>query len=266
MSLQIEEVISLAKKAGEKILEIYHDGAKAYRKKDKSPVTEADFASEKILLSQLKESGYGILSEETEDDLSRLKKDKIWIIDPLDGTQDFLQKTGEFSIMVGLVKRREPVLGVVYKPVGDKMYFAERGKGAFLKEAEKPLQKLKVSCISSLSNAHFVITRSHFSGAEERFIQTYKIKKVTLMGSIGVKLGLIAEGKADCYITLSDKTSQWDICAPQIILEEAGGRVTDTKGKSFVYNRKDIKNLNGILASNGKIHDEIIQKLNSIEN
>jgi len=232
MSLQIEEVISLAKKAGEKILEIYHDGAKAYRKKDKSPVTEADFASEKILLSQLKESGYGILSEETEDDLSRLKK----------------------------------VLGVVYKPVGDKMYFAERGKGAFLKEAEKPLQKLKVSCISSLSNAHFVITRSHFSGAEERFIQTYKIKKVTLMGSIGVKLGFIAEGKADCYITLSDKTSQWDICAPQIILEEAGGRVTDTKGKSFVYNRKDIKNLNGILASNGKIHDEIIQKLNSIEN
>ena len=121
MSSELKEVINLVKKAGEKVLEIYQRKFKVYEKEDTSPVTEADMASEGIILSGLRKYGYGILSEESKDGSSRLRKEKIWIIDPLDGTQDFLQKTGEFSIMVGLVYKREPFLGVVYKPVGDKI-------------------------------------------------------------------------------------------------------------------------------------------------
>ena len=126
MSSELKEIINLVRKAGKKVLEIYQNAPKVYEKEDKSPVTEADFASEKIILSSLKKYSYGILSEETKDNPSRLEKEKIWIIDPLDGTKYFLQKTGEFSIMVGLVYKKEPVLGVVYKPVDDKIYFATR--------------------------------------------------------------------------------------------------------------------------------------------
>jgi len=208
--------------------------------------------------------GYGILSEETKDTPSRLSKEKIWIIDPLDGTKDFLQKTGEFSIMVGLVHNKEPILGVVYKPVDDKIYFAEKGKGAFLKEADKPLKKLKISSVFSLADANFVFSRYHLGNLEKKFMEKAKISKITCAGSIGVKLGLISEGKADGYFTMSNKTCQWDICAPEIILKEAGGKVTDLKGENFVYNRRQIRNLNGIVASNKRIHALIIKNLNHL--
>jgi len=264
MSSELKEVIDLVKRAGEKVLEIYHRGTKIYKKKENFLVTEADLTSEKVIISGLLKYGYGILSEESKDDLSRLKKEKMWIIDPLDGTQDFLRKTGEFSIMVGLVYRKKPILGLVYKPVDDKVYFAQKGEGAYLQETGKHLKKLKVSDISHLVDAHFVFSRSHLGHLEKRFIQNCKITRTSLVGSIGVKLGLIAEGKVDGYVTLSNKTCQWDICAPEIILEEAGGKVTNIKGEHFIYNRRQVRNLYGIVASNGKIHTQIIESLNQI--
>lgn len=261
MSGELQEIINLVREAGEKVLEIYQDETKVHRKKDKTPVTEADLISEKIILSALREYGYGILSEEKEDTSSRLKEDKIWIVDPLDGTQDFLQKTDDFSIMVGLAREGKSVLGVVYKPVGDKVYFAQEGKGAFLKEPDEPLRKLKVSGTFSLPDAHFVFSRSHIGKLEKEFIRNSKTKGVTCMGSTGLKLGFIAEGKADGYFTISNKTSQWDICAPEIILREAGGKVTNKRGKEFTYNRREVRNLQGIVASNRVIHEKIIEKL-----
>ena len=261
MNTQLQEVINLVKRAGEKVLEIYQKDPKVYQKEDRSVVTEADLASERVILSGLKKYGYGFLSEESEDDRSRLRKERIWIIDPLDGTQDFLQKTGEFSIMVGLVDSKEPIMGVVYQPVGDRMYFAEKGKGAYVKKSDRPLRKLQVSRVTHLPEAHFVVSRSHLSDEEIRFLASTNIGKVSRIGSIGVKLGLIAEGKAEGYVNMSDKTCQWDICAPEIILREAGGQVTDLKDQYFVYNRQEIRNPNGIAASNKAIHHEIIQKL-----
>ncbi len=264
MDTDLEEIINLVKQAGEKVLEIYQRKFKVYEKEDKSPITEADFASEKIILSGLKKYGYGILSEESKDDSSRLKKERVWIIDPLDGTQGFLRKTGEFSIMVGLVEKGESILGVVYKPVDDKMFFVEKEKGAYLKETSKPLKRLKVSSTSCLSDANFVFSRSHLGDLEKKFIQNYKISRVIYMGSIGIKLGLIAEGKVEGYFAMSTKTCQWDICAPKIILKEAGGKVTDIEGKHAIYNRWQVRNLDGIVASNGKIHTQIIENVNHI--
>ena len=118
MSVELKELIKIVKSAGEKVLEVYQNQPKAFKKEDKSIVTEADLASEKVILSSLKKYNYGILSEETTDDLTRLNKEKAWILDPLDGTNDFLKKTGEFSIMLGLVYKKAPILAVVYKPVG----------------------------------------------------------------------------------------------------------------------------------------------------
>ncbi len=260
MDLELKDVIQITKKAGQKVMEIYGREYKSYQKNDKSPVTEADLASERTILPTLKKYNYGILSEETEDDLSRLRKDKIWIIDPLDGTNDFLQKTGEFSIMVGLAYKGKPLLGVVYLPVEDKLYFAKKGEGAFLKKGDGSLQKLKVSDVSSFPESKFVVSRTHLRKKEKKFLKDNKTDFIQ-KGSTGIKLGFIAEGKAEGYISMSDKTCQWDICAPEIILTEAGGRVTNLKDENFIYNRKETRNLRGIIASNKKIHHQILNKL-----
>lgn len=266
MNFKIEEIIDLTREAGEKILQIYEGEVQSYRKEDRTPVTEADFAAEKVLIAGLKEYEYPILSEETEDDLSRLEEERIWIIDPLDGTQDFLNRTGEFSIMVGLAHRGEPVLGVVYKPVDGKVYVARRGEGAYLREPGKSARKLGVSSTSSLAEAHFIFSRHHVGEIEKKFTRDNKVRSVTQMGSTGVKLGYIAEGRADGYFTMSNKTSQWDTCAPEIILREAGGKVTDGQGKKFTYNRREVRNLHGIIASNGRIHTQILENLNQKQN
>jgi len=257
----IKEVKSLLRKAGDEILKIYGREYQFKEKSDKSPVTEADLVSERIILEGLKKYNYNILSEETKDDLSRLDKERIWIIDPLDGTQDFLQKTEEFSIMVGLIKNNKPVLGVVYLPVENKMYFAEIGKGAFLEQGNSFLRRLKVSEITNLNDSRFTVSRFHLDQLTKDFLKENNIRKVKYLGSTGIKLGLIAEGKIDGYITFTDKTCQWDICAPEIILKEAGGEITDLNGKRFIYNQREIRNLNGIVASNKKIHQQIIQKI-----
>lgn len=258
MNQELDEVINLVKRAGERILEISQREFEVHEKKDKSIVTEADLASEKIILSGLRNYDYGFLSEESKDDLSRLEKEKVWIIDPLDGTNDFIAKTGEFCIMVGLVDKKEPILGIVYLPVGGKLYFAEKRKGAYLMESGRSV-KLEVSNVADLSQARFVLSRSHFSDLEKEFLSRNEIGQFVHVGSTGVKLGLIAEGKADGYLTFTDKTSQWDICAPEVILKEAGGEVTDLRGESFIYNRREVRNLYGIAASNKKIYHQIIK-------
>lgn len=261
MSRELEDVLKLLKRAGEEILKIYQKSYPIYEKKDKSPVTEADLASEKLILQGLEKYHWPVLSEETEDDFSRLRAERVWIVDSLDGTADFLQKTGEFAIMVGLVHQKEPILGVVYKPVGDKLYFAEKGKGAYLKESGQPSQKLKVSRVAELSEAKFVASRNHFEELEKKFMEDNKIAKVNHLGSTGIKMGLIAEGKAEAYLNISTKTYQWDTCAPEIILKEAGGEVTDLTGESFSYNRQEVRNLKGVIASNKKIHQQIVEKI-----
>jgi len=263
MDNKLQSTIRLVKTAGDKVLEFHDKQIKIYEKEDKSPVTEADLVSNQILLSGLRKYNHGFLSEETEDNASRFKKEKVWIIDPLDGTVDYLKKTGQFSIMVALVYRSEPIFGIVYGPAQGKLYFAEKGNGAYLEESGKPPKKLSVSKISKLSGSKFAVSRHHLISSEKSFLKKNRIK-IIVMGSIGLKFGLIAEGKADAYINFSDKTAQWDTAAPELILEEAGGRVTDFNGNKFTYDRVEIMNLNGVVASNGKIHDQVIRKANDL--
>ncbi len=253
------DVIQTAQEAGEKVLELYNTETKSYEKEDKSLVTDADIAAEKIILNNLKKYGYGILSEETADDLSRLEEEMVWIIDPIDGTSHFIDKGGDFCIMIGLARKDKPIVGVVYQPTEDKLYFAEKGNGSYLYEKGE-IRKLSVSSVSEVEEARFVFSRSHLGEEEESFIKENNITKKLFSGSVGIKMGLIAENKADCYV-FSGKTNQWDTCAPEIILKEAGGEVADLKGDSFVYNREEARNLSGVLATNGKVHNKIISRI-----
>ena len=255
----LKNILNVVSKAGEKILKIYNLKYEIYDKEDKTPVTEADLASNKIILEGLEKYNWPILSEESKNKINK-NNDKFWIVDPLDGTLDFIQKTGEFSIMVGLVEAGNPILGVVYQPSKNKMYYAQFSQGAYLRENGKT-KKLQVSETRDLSKCRIVFSRNHLGPRDIQLAKSMGIKNIVKSGSNGIKIGLIAEDKADIFFNLTDKMGKWDSCAPEIILKEAGGEVSDTLGNKIEYNEKSKRNMQGILASNKIVHNQIINYL-----
>ena len=248
------------------ILPIYHDTHKKIKiKSDNSPVTQADLISQEKLFAFLKPLGFPIISEEAlldEGDftaLPRNEKSNFWVIDPLDGTKDFVQGTGEFSIMVGFVQEGNPIAGYMYQPTEDKFYFAEKGKGAFVKRENGKPEKLYVD--NRERNLRLVVSRNHFLDSDQEIIDKLGIRDVVKCGSIGLKIGIIAEGKADIFINSSDKTFIWDSCAPQLLLKEAGGMITDINGNALVYDGVTIKNSYGILGTNTLVYEKVLSEI-----
>lgn len=257
----LQQAIVLAKEAGKEVLKIYSRDFCIQKKQDDSPVTEADLVSEKIILQGLRTTGFGILSEETKAEDLWFKKDKVWVVDPLDGTLDFIQKTGEFSIMLALLENKEPVLGVVYQPTMDKLYFAQKGKGAFVQDGRGSPKKLRVSEISDFQGARVILSRNHCTPSQLDFVKQAGFGSVKQVGSAGLKIGLIAEGKAEAYFTESDKIHQWDTAAGEIILKEAGGTVASLKGEPLVYGGEKTNHQDGILACNKALYPQIFEAL-----
>ena len=186
----------------------------------------------------------------------------VWIVDPLDGTTEFINKTGEFTIMIGLVHAGRPVLGVIYNPTENILYYGAKGEGSFIKKQGRTA-RLKISDKVDIKQAKIYVSRFHFSEVEKQAIHRLGVKNLVTCGS-SKKLCLIASGHGEVSLNLSDKTWEWDICATDIILSEAGGRLTDRNGKIFLYNKKHPRNVNGYVASNGLIHKKIIEGLKNI--
>lgn len=261
----LKDVITVAKQAGGKIMKYYQED---YTIKDKSaeneeynPVTIADLESNKIIIKGLEKYGYGILSEESIDNEERLNKERVWIIDPMDGTSDFIDKTGEFVVMIGLVENNKVILGVVYNPPKDIVYYATINQGAFFIEENSAPEKLVVSNINNLLEVRMLTSRFHLSENVVKLFKDLHLKERIKCGSAGLKISLIAEARAECNINTSNKTKEWDVCAADIILSEAGGKLTDIRGEVFTYNKQDPTNYFGYIASNGIIHQEIVKSL-----
>ena len=258
----IDDVIAIAHKAGAAILELYKTDTNIQEKADNTRVTDADLAAEKIILDELKQFGIPILSEESEDDLVRLESDLVWIVDPLDGTNDFIDETDEFAVMIGLAKNGVPELGVVYQAALGITYCATRGQGAFkLVGTDEPIQ-LAITIVTELPQACAVISRTHLDPKDKAFLLDQGVDHISAAGSTGVKIGTIASGNCDLYITSTDRTKQWDTCAPECIITEAGGLLTDYAGDSYTYNTKDIANRHGIVVANPQLHSKLIAALN----
>lgn len=252
------DVTTIAKEAGAAIMKIYDNEYVIEKKEDNSPVTSADVTSNGIITSGLKNiSHYPILSEEIQDTPERLSSEYVWIIDPLDGTSDFIKKNGEFSIMIGLVQGNTPIFGVSYEPATKKCYYAQKGVGAFVSEPGKAVRKLHVSDIEDIQEVTVISSRSH--PEKDAIIKKLGITKHIMSGGVGVKIGKIAEKHADIYYNTSQHTSLWDACAAQCIIESAGGKMTDLRGNALMYNTKETKNMFGILATNGHVHEHIAQ-------
>jgi len=224
---QKRAVIDLAKAAGEKIMAIYaHDFDVDY-KDDSSPLTQADLASHHCIVDGLREltPHIPVLSEESSEaeKLNRMSLETYWLIDPLDGTKEFVKKNGEFTVNIALVSNHQPVFGVVYAPALDVTYWGDKSSGAF--KVEGDIEKAITVRPRSANTADWVVvgSRSHQSDEFKTFMRDYTDAKIVSMGS-SLKLCLVAEGKADLYPRLG-LTSEWDTAASQAVVEAAGGQV-----------------------------------------
>lgn len=232
-------VVQLAKQAGDKIMEIYNRDFSVIQKKDDSPVTEADMAAHAIIDDGLEilAAEYPLLSEESasipyED---RARWESYWLVDPLDGTREFIKRNGEFTVNIALIQGHRPTLGVVYAPALSVCYYAARGLGAYKQETEKPAARIEV-CKQRRAKTIVAGSRSHRGETLKRFLGNLGDHELLAVGS-ALKSCLVAEGKADIYPRLGP-TSEWDTAAAQCIVEEAGGFMTDTNMQCLPYNSK----------------------------
>jgi len=190
---ELKLAIQAAINAGKEVMFVYDKDFSSTLKSDNEPLTEADIKSNEIILKTISSFGHPILSEESVDDKKRLDFKKIWIVDPLDGTSDFIKKTGEFTIMISLVEDHIPILGVIYWPIESTLYLAQKGKGAF-KSENGIWSKLSVSNVSKLENCRAVGSRNHISDIEQNLIKRLNISKFTSKGS-SLKVADISSGK-----------------------------------------------------------------------
>jgi 3'(2'), 5'-bisphosphate nucleotidase len=231
--------VNLAIEAGEKILAIYSSNFSIDQKNDNSPLTAADLASHECLVAGLRHlaGAYPVLSEESVEHPFEQRRlwDTYWLVDPLDGTKEFIKRNGEFTVNIALIHRTRPVLGVVYAPVTRVSYFSSLGAGAYKMIGEgNPTQ---IFASSHASNPPVVVgSRSHQTEEMKSYLLRLGACELKSVGS-SLKFCLVAEGEADLYPRLGP-TSEWDTAAAHCIVESAGGKVTNLRGEALLYNTK----------------------------
>lgn len=230
------------------------------------PVTEADRAVNTLCEERLRAAfpKDGLLTEETPDNGAWRRLLRTWLVDPIDGTKDFIAGRPGFAVMIGLLASGQPVLGVVYLPLLDEIYYATRGGGAFWVRGDGPPRRLRVSSVAVLEEARMVSSASHPSKLVQEVRAAAGIRDEMHIGSVGIKLSLIAAGERDLYINPAGRTKLWDTCGPEIILREAGGRLTDTRGEDLSYAGPELAHRRGLVASNGTLHDAAVGRVRTL--
>jgi 3'(2'),5'-bisphosphate nucleotidase len=265
--------VELARRAGEAALAFYGKPLRVDHKDEfGEPVTQADRAVNELIVRALHAEfpDDGILAEESVDTDRRLSRARVWMIDPVDGTKGFIAGTGDFAVQIGLAVEGRACLGVLYAPATDVLYWAARGHGAWVlrptSEADRSLraEHLSVTVETRLERMRLAESRSHRGPRMESLVRALGVRAEVKSHSVGIKVGLLVERQADLYIHLSPKTKQWDTCAPEAVLAEAGGRMTDLWGEPLSYNTPDVLNRNGLLASNGAAHAGVVERLRTL--
>lgn len=232
----VEKVVAIAKKAGDAILEVYESEFEVITKEDNSPVTKADMDANKVIIEGLKEiASYPIVTEESyvEYDIRKGWK-RFWLVDPLDGTKDFIAKNGEFTINIALIEEHKPILGVVLIPVSSDVYYAFSGGGAYKNGNKIYNNSKRTNLIGADSNFHS-------TKETQAFFRKFGVSEIKKHGS-SIKICKLAEGEIDLYPRLNG-TKEWDTAASHIIANEAGCKLVDIETKQeLLYNKENIKN------------------------
>lgn len=274
----LAEMLSIARALGwgaAKILRSYYRGEPAQdgtarpleiqNKKD-GPVTAADLAVNQYVLSRLEAAfgteAFGYLSEETykaKASPEPLPNDWVWILDPLDGTRDFIDQTGEYAFHLALAYQGRPVLSVVACPELERLYSATLGGGAFVETPDGTRQRLQVSACDRLEDLTVVVSRTHRDDRFNNLLKQLSCQNQLAVGSVGGKIAAIVDQRADVYISLSGKSApkDWDMAAPELILTEAGGKFTHADGSPLRYNQGDVNQWGCLIASNGTCHEKL---------
>ncbi len=242
----LKQVTEIARTAGKAILDVYRQDFKVKKKADNSPLTLADQAANEIIISSLHKltTSIPVLSEESDmvEYEQRQDWDEFWLVDPLDGTKEFVKRNGEFTVNIALISHSKPVLGVVYAPVLDILYVAMKGAGAY-KEINGSVSEIETIKYKG-KHATIVASRSHSGDTLVQSIERIKKAegevKIQNMGS-SLKLCLVAEGKADIYPRLGP-TYEWDTGAAHAVVNFAGGKVVDLQGNELIYNKASLLN------------------------
>ncbi len=255
LSGHLGEIEMIAKEAGARILDVYEGEFDVENKTDGSPLTEADKASHHIIVDRLARltPDVPVLSEESRaiGYATRKHWQCYWLIDPLDGTREFVKRNGEFTVNIALIENNKPVLGVVYVPVKDILYSASVGTGAIKEDSSK---RLPINVRTYTGGVPSIVaSRSHAGEMLQTFLDKVAAKEgkpeIVSMGS-SLKLCLVAEGVADVYPRLGP-TSEWDTAAAQCVVEAAGGQVLSLQGEPLVYNKENILNPMFLVVCNG---------------
>jgi 3'(2'), 5'-bisphosphate nucleotidase len=245
LALLLDKIVQLARTAGAEIMQVYRsEDFGATSKADNSPLTLADLAAHNCIVAGLGklEPGYPILSEEDANIpyAERSKWTRFWLVDPLDGTREFIKRNGEFTVNIALVEHGVPVLGVVYAPVPDVCYYAARGNGAFVQRDDQAAQPIKAAAHTAGAAIKVVASRSHSDVRTEALLNKLGEHECISMGS-SLKLCLVAEAAAHFYPRLGP-TMEWDTAAAHAVVNEAGGMVCDFAQQALRYNKEDLHN------------------------
>ena len=283
MNIQAEKLASILKVArsvawgATDILSSYYNGKNAdleVNDKKDGPVTKADLAANHYILERLQQElgqeDFGYLSEETFDvkKAEPVAKSWVWIIDPLDGTRDFIDKTGEYGMHIALAYEGRPVIGIVAIPEAQKIYFASKGNGTFVETKDGEVKPITVSDRNVIEDFYLIVSRSHRDERFKKLIDQLPFKGTKYMGGVGGKISTLLEQESDVYISLSGKSAakDWDFAAPELILTEAGGKFSYVDGSPVLYNQGDVKKWGCIVATNGHCHQALCENIAVIIN
>jgi 3'(2'), 5'-bisphosphate nucleotidase len=259
---ELEIMLRVAREASVIIARIYATNFSVDYKGPADPVTQADREANALICARLAES-FGttpVVAEESEESAFAgwQGAPRVFFVDPLDGTVEFVARNGDFVVMIGLVENARPVAGVVVAPATGIAWAGAESLGAYEVAPDGARTPIHVTHTSSLSRANVVVSRSHPSERLQRLIERLGVEKATPRGSAGLKATDVASGRADFYLHPNQAGKRWDTCAPEAIVTAAGGICTDASGQSIDYTGPELANTKGFLASNGKLHQAVL--------
>ncbi len=274
LDAELALALGAARRAGDSILEVYRSGDyQVERKQGGDPVGIADKLANRHVCSVIVEAfpSHGLLTEElvsereigskyravTDAIARRREATWTWFVDPLDGTKDFLEGTGDFGVHVGLCFEGRPVLGVNHYPLHQRSFWAVRGRGAWC-EDQGGRSSIRVSSRTETARMVMLCSRTSYDPRFQWFAEDLDLVGPQRRGGMGLKLMEIANGRADVYLVLNDRCHLWDACSGQAILEEAGGRITDLQGDAIDYRQPGTALVRGLMASNGTRHSHLL--------
>jgi 3'(2'), 5'-bisphosphate nucleotidase len=259
---ELDAALGIAEKAGKILVSQYEHPVDVEEKLDGTLVSRADREAAQFITEQLQGlfPEHAILNEELRDDGSRFRCRLCWVVDPLDGTKEFLNKVGDFGVLLGLLEDFEPVLGVTFKPLKDELAYAVRGQGAYLRDSAGT-HALRVSDVADI---HVIVSRSRQNAELDALLAAIQPAQVSYMGG-SLKTVEVARGRANLFLCPPSSVMHlWDLCAPSAILAEAGGCLTDVYGRPTDYSQAQTANRRGVVAASPVIHDAVIRRLAAV--